>query len=115
MDLPVQITLRNLSHSSALEQTVRERAAWLERFHPHLVSCRVVVEQAGRHAKKGRQFVVRIDLKVPGGEIAVDHQHDDDVAVAVREAFAAARRRLEDAIRMRRGDVKLHHSASEKT
>jgi hypothetical protein len=59
--------------------------------------------------------VVRIDLKVPGGEIAVDHQHDDDVAVAVREAFAAARRRLEDEIRLRRGEVKLHHSASGKT
>lgn len=59
--------------------------------------------------------MVRIDLKVPGGEIAVDHQHDDDVAVAVREAFAAARRRLEDAIRLRRGEVKLHHSASGKT
>ena len=58
---------------------------------------------------------MRIDLKVPGGEIAVDHQHDDDVAVAVREAFAAARRRLEDAIRLRRGEVKLHHSASGKT
>jgi len=115
MDLPVQITLRNLSHSPAVEQTVRERAAWLERFHPHLVSCRVVIEQAGRHAKKGRQFVVHIDLRVPGSGIAVDHQHDGDVAVAVRDAFAAARRRLEDAIRVRRGDVKQHHSSPEKT
>ena len=115
MDLPVQLTLRNLAHSATLEEVVRERAAWLERYHPHLVSCRVVVEQAGRHAKKGRQFVVRIDLKVPGAEVAVDHQHDGDIAVAVREAFAAARRRLEDTARVRRGDVKQHPSPSEGT
>jgi len=108
MDLPIQITLRNLAHSPALEEIVRERASWLERFHAHIVSCRVVIEQAARHAKKGRPFVVRIDLKVPGSELAVDHQHDGDIAVAVRDAFAAARRRLEDDARVRRGDVKAH-------
>jgi ribosome-associated translation inhibitor RaiA len=113
MDLPVQITLRNLAHSPALEEMVRERAAWLARFHPHIVSCRIVVEQAGRHAQKGRPFVVRIDLKVPGGEIAVDHQQSPDIVVAVREAFAAARRRLEDVARVRRGDVKTHPASPE--
>jgi ribosome-associated translation inhibitor RaiA len=115
MDLPIQITLRNLPHSPALEETVRERAAWLERFHPHLVSCRVVIELTGRHAKKGREFAVRIDLKVPGGEIAVDHRHDGDAAIAVRDAFDAARRRLEDSIRVQRGDVKVHRPSPEKT
>ena len=53
---------------------------------------------------------VRIDLKVPGGEIAVTHEHDEDLQIALRDAFDAARRRLEDYARVQRGDVK-HHPA----
>jgi ribosome-associated translation inhibitor RaiA len=108
MQLPVQITLRGLGHSPALEKAVRERADSLDRFHNGIVSCRVVVEAAGRHQAKGRQFSVKVDLKVPGGEIAVTHEHDEDVLVAVRDAFDAARRKLEDYVRVQRGDVKSH-------
>lgn len=104
----MQITLRNLAHSEPVDALIRQRAARLQQFHPHIVSCRVVVGLAGRHQHKGKQFVVRLDLKVPGGEIAVDHQHDEDVRVAVRDAFDAARRKLEDQLRQQRGDVKTH-------
>ncbi|HET7362955.1 MAG TPA: HPF/RaiA family ribosome-associated protein [Burkholderiales bacterium] len=108
MDLPLQITLRGVAHSDALERLIRERAQKLQRFHPHLVSARVVVELAGRHQHQGKQFSVHLDLKVPGAEIAVDHQHDEDPRVAVRDAFDAARRKLEDELRVQRGDVKRH-------
>ncbi|HYL25321.1 MAG TPA: HPF/RaiA family ribosome-associated protein [Burkholderiales bacterium] len=108
MQLPLQITFRNLAHSDTLEQLIRERAGKLQHFHPHLVSCRVAVELAGRHQQQGKQFVVRVDLKVPGAEIAVDRQHDEDPRVAVRDAFDAARRKLEDELRLLRGDVKRH-------
>ena len=108
MQLPLQITLRNLAHSDALEHLIRDRAAKLESFHPHIVSCRVVIELAGRHQHQGKKFVVRLVVKVPGAEIAVDHQHDEDPQVAVREAFDAARRKLEDQLRVQRGDVKHH-------
>jgi cold shock CspA family protein len=68
----------------------------------------VVIEQAGRHQTKGKQFVVRVDLKAPGGEIAVNRDHDQDVYAALRDAFDAARRKLEDFIRESRGDIKHH-------
>lgn len=108
MQIPVQITFRHLARSDALESLIRQRVASLGHFHPHIVSCRVALESDGRHRHKGRQFVVHIDLKVPGKEIAVDHQHDEDPQVAVREAFDAARRMLEDHLRQVRGDVKRH-------
>jgi hypothetical protein len=66
-----------------------------------------------RRRHQGDLFRVRIDLAVPGREIIVDrtgpkdHAHDD-VYVAVRDAFAAATRKLEDAAREMRGDVKIH-------
>jgi ribosomal subunit interface protein len=108
MQLPVQVTYRGMESSAAIEDAVREKAAKLEQFHPRLMSCRVVIEQAGRHQTKGKQFVVRVDLKAPGGEIAVNRDHDQDVYVALRDAFDAARRKLEDFIRESRGDIKHH-------
>jgi len=54
---------------------------------------------------------VRIDISVPGKDVVVDrakpanHAHED-VYVAVRDAFEAAVRRLEDHSRKMRGEVK---------
>ena len=44
MTKPVQITFRNMRTSASLEDHVRARVAWLERFHPDLVGCRVLLE-----------------------------------------------------------------------
>jgi ribosomal subunit interface protein len=108
MQLPVQITYRGMSSSAAIEEAVRDRAAKLEQFHSHIMSCRVVIEQPGKHKRQGKEFVVHVDLKVPGGEIAVNRDHAEDVYVALRDAFDAARRKLEDFAREQRGDVKHH-------
>lgn len=108
MKIPLQITLRGVDASEALETRVRAKAEDLERFYPPLMSCRIVVEMQARHRHQGRNFNVRIHLGVPGGEIAIDRDHHEDVYVAVRDAFDAARRKLEDYGHMQRGDEKLH-------
>ena len=108
MQLPLQISYRNMESSAAIDALVREKAAKLEQFHSRIMSCRVAIEQPGRHQQQGKQFVVHIDLKVPGGEIAVNRDHHEDVYVALRDAFDAARRKLEDFAREQRGDVKHH-------
>ena len=108
MQLPLQISYRNMESSAAIDTLVREKAGKLEQFHSRIVSCRVVIEQPARHQQQGKQFVVHIDLKVPGGEIAVNRDHHEDVYVALRDAFDAARRKLEDFVREQRGDVKHH-------
>jgi ribosomal subunit interface protein len=108
MKIPLQVSFHGIGHSDALYDAIREKAGKLERYYPHIVSCRVVLELGARQQRKGKQFAARIDLKVPGGEIAVTHEHDEDVQVALRDAFDAARRRLEDYARTQRGDVKRH-------
>ena len=109
MFLPLQITLRNLSHSDALDTLIRDRAEKLQAFHPKISRCRVTVELAG-HQQHGKQFIVRVNVKVPGADVDVDREHNEDVHVAVRDAFDAARRQLEDHIRLQRGQVKLHRA-----
>jgi ribosomal subunit interface protein len=106
MDIPVQVTFHGMAASPAIAEQIRERAAKLERFHPHLGRCRAVVEQVGRHQHKGSGYTVRLELKVDGGEVAVSHEHAADAYAAVNEAFDAARRQLEDLARRQRGDVK---------
>jgi ribosomal subunit interface protein len=108
MQIPLQISLHGIGHSDALYNAIREKADKLERYYDHIMSCRVVLELAGRHKQHGKQFTVRIDLKVPGGELAVTREHDQDLQVALRDAFDAARRQLEDHARAQRGDVKRH-------
>jgi len=108
MQIPLQITLHGIEHSDALYNSIREKAEKLELYYDRIISCRVVLELAGRHKRHGKQFTARLDIKVPGGEIAITHEHDEDLQIALRDAFDAARRKLEDYARGQRGDVKHH-------
>jgi len=95
MQIPLQITLRNVAKSEAVESVIRRKAAKLDRYHRRIVSCRVVVEIPSRHRHQGKEFVVRLDIKVPGSEIVITHDHHEDLYAALHEAFHAAQRRLE--------------------
>lgn len=108
MQIPLQITIRDIEHSEALEARIRSKAAKLDEFFSHIISCRVVVELPHKHHHQGKQFNVRIDIGVPGSEIVVNRDHAEDVYVALRDAFDAAKRQLEDYARKVRGDVKTH-------
>ena len=110
MRIPLQITIRHMAHSHALTTRIREDVGELSGFYPDIVSCRVVIEQRDRHQSQGRSFNVRIALGVPGQELIVNHDHDEDVYVALRDALASLTRRLEDFARRQRGAVKKHES-----
>lgn len=115
MQLPLQVSFRHMEHSDLIEAIVREKAAALDKFANHIMSCRVVVEPAGRHHQHGNLHEVKIDLTLPGGEIAVTRepsQHTEyrDISVALRDAFDSARRQLEDYVRRQRGAVKAHET-----
>jgi len=111
MQTPLQITFRGFPHSDAVEANIRRKAEKLDNFDGHIMSCRVVVEAKHHHHHKGNLYHVRIDLTTPRNELVVSREHHDehaheDVYVAIRDAFNAALRQLEDYARTRRGDVK---------
>lgn len=108
MKIPMQITLRNVDQSEALETRIREKAQKLESFFEHIISCRVVVDMPHNHKHQGRAFNIRIDVGVPGREIVVNRDRHEDVYVALRDAFDATRRQLEDYVQRMRGDTKHH-------
>ena len=99
-----------MAHSAALDTRIREDAAKLEEFYQGIISCHVVVEEQGRHQQQGRWFNVRIAVHLPGNDLTVNRDHDEDVYVALRDAFASLTRRLEDIARRQHGQVKKHES-----
>lgn len=95
MEMPLQITLRDIRPSDALDQRIRSSADRLERQHPWITSCRVVVEESDRHHRQGREFSVHIEVRVPGeGAKVSTMRRDADVYVAVRDAFEAVHRQF---------------------
>lgn len=115
MELPLQISFRDMESSPAIEARIRKKAEKLEKYFDRIISCRVVVEARHRHQHKGKLYNLRIDLRVPGEDLMVDHagrldHAHEDVYVAIRDAFDAMTRRLEDHARKVRGDRKVHET-----
>jgi len=131
MELPVQITYRNMESSETVTARIEAEAARLDTFFDRITSCRVVVEAPHRHHKRGELFHVRIELGVPGTELVISHEpaphaalsreeeaglrkhlevqpEHKDLYVAIRDAFASARRQLQDYVKRLRGEVKTH-------
>ena len=140
MKVPLKITFRNMPSSAAIEENIREKAAKLDLLFDDITSCRVIVEAPHRRHHKGKAYVVRIDLTVPGDELVINrapkrldaakpsrpeelekdlaeirepskHAAHEDLYVAIRDAFNAAARKLQDYARRRRGKTKNHEPA----
>lgn len=113
MPVPTQITFRGLDSSDWIRERIQEEADKLGRFDQRIVRCRVVVQAPNQRHRQGRLYKVSINIEIPGQDVRIgrsppaNHAHED-VKVAIRDAFAAATRRLEDSVRERRHDVKNH-------
>jgi ribosome-associated translation inhibitor RaiA len=115
MPADVHIAFHGMEPSPSAEAQVRRRADELRQFSDRLTACRVTLEVDHRHHRHGRIYHVRVDLAVPGGRIVVNrepganHAHED-IHVAIRDAFDAARRRLQDHMHRLDGQEKRHEA-----
>ena len=131
MNWPLQITYRNVTPSGVIEEWIRDEAEKLDTFYNQILKCRVAIELPHRHHRKGSPYHLRIDLAVPGGEIVVKREPNLAGRVrqlgeaktrkrieleaphkilrrAIKDAFKAAGRQLQDYARCQRGAVKIH-------
>lgn len=111
MEIPLQITGRNIELTEAIETEIREKVEKLDKFYDRIMRCRVVVESPHRRHHQGKLYNLNIYMTVPGSELIVKRESHEDLYVAIRDSFSAARRKLEDFARRQRGDVK-HHEES---
>ena len=110
--MSVRIHFLDMPPAEAIEAKIGARVARLARFSDGIQNCEVWLQSPHGHHRRGPLYGLRIRLTVPGEEIVIEHQPEtDDVYVAIREAFDAARRQLEDYERRRRGQLKAHPGA----
>lgn len=118
MQTESQISFKDIDPSPAVEARIREKIEELEKFHPRIIACHVVVAAPHKSGHKGRTYDIRIRLDIPGAELVVsrdtgaDHSHED-IYVAIRDSFNEARRRLEDQVRLASGHRSKPHPETE--
>jgi putative sigma-54 modulation protein len=102
MNTPLEIQFNGLEKSEAVEAHIAEKVAWLEKHFDRMTHCRVVLELPHRHEHKSKIYQVKIEVGVPGhAPVIVSHEGPEnhaheDVQIAIRDAFNAARRRVDD-------------------
>jgi ribosome-associated translation inhibitor RaiA len=106
MKQPLELRFLGMEPSAAVEAAARDKADKLDQFCGELMACRVTVEAMHKHKRHGRPFAVRVNVTLPGHELSVDRVQDEDVYVALRDAFDDMRRQVEDAARRMRGQEK---------
>ena len=85
----------------------------LEEFSRRITSCTIVINGPQTRRRQGDLFQVDIRIAMPGHEVVVNKTRGDapereHPLVAIREAFDAAVRQIEDVTREARGQVKEH-------
>jgi ribosome-associated translation inhibitor RaiA len=104
-----QLTFRQMPHSEAIAAYVDERALKLEHLCSRIIACHVVMAHAGHHHRHGDRYRCSINLAVPGHDIVVSHEPDDDrdletLEASAGHAFDEAERQLSEWLRRSRTD-----------
>jgi cold shock CspA family protein len=114
MQIPLEITFRDVRKTEAIEKLIHEKVAKLEKTCDYMVSCRIAVEMPQRNQQTGNPFRVRIDMRVPPGHELVIKRESSQGKIngtlpqTLREAFSAAGRQLKELVEKQRAEVKTH-------
>jgi putative sigma-54 modulation protein len=102
MHSPVEIHFHGIEKSEAIEERVREKVSKLEKHFSRMTHCRVVLEAPHRSPQKPKVFQIKIEIGLPRRQpIVVCHEREgshanEELPLAIRDAFAAALRKVDD-------------------
>jgi ribosome-associated translation inhibitor RaiA len=103
MITPLEISFHGLERSEAVEARIREKFDRLQSHFDRITHARVVIDAPQRRTPLPKRFVVRIEIGIPGHAPVVasydppdDQPHHTDVMLAIRDAFAAATRQIDE-------------------
>jgi len=102
MPIPLQITFQGCEPSDTVRASIEREFARLQTHDHHLASGRVTVIGPSDHHKHGTGFEIHILLSLPPHQnIVISHAPSDSrrhehAEAAVKDAFAAVRRRIDD-------------------
>jgi ribosomal subunit interface protein len=108
MKLALEISARDVPINDEVEDLIRDKASKLDKFYDQIIGCRVKVDKPHKSQRSGMTYSVRIDITVPGGELVVKREPDEDLHAAIISSFETARRRVKEYVEKQRGEVKTH-------
>ena len=135
MTTPLTVTFPKTKASPWLEEEIQARLDRLKVIYADILSCRVVVDIPHKHHQRGNRFAIRIELSVPGEDLAITRDANihasvkdsdeptwskrfdveaarRDIRLVLTDAFTAAKRRLRDYAQVRRHEVKRHEPSA---
>lgn len=104
-DRPFEIVMHEVTVMPDVMEYLRFRIGRLPYFYDRILSSRIVLRGETRHHRTGGPFSVHVYVDTPQRVIVVTRQQRENLHVAIREAFDAVQRQLEDHARVQRGDV----------
>jgi ribosome-associated translation inhibitor RaiA len=101
MQNPLQVAFEGIDPSKATRSAIEREVERLEKHNSHIIGCRVTVIAPSHKHRHGSGFHVHILLTIPPHEtVIVNHAPSEGgsehVEVAVKDAFASARRQVDD-------------------
>lgn len=108
----MQTRLRVAVHGEGITDEIRskieDKFSKLDHYFSRITGCTVTVNVVKAGRKHGQLFELHVDVTVPKGNLVVDRHRAESLYVAIREAFNAARRKLQEHARLLRGQIKDH-------
>jgi hypothetical protein len=101
MQIPPQITFEGSEPSAAARSVITKEIERLETHNHRITGCRVAVIAPSHKHRHGTGFEIHISLTIPPhANIVVNHAPSDETRlehaeVAIKDAFASARRQLD--------------------
>jgi cold shock CspA family protein/ribosome-associated translation inhibitor RaiA len=101
MQIEPEVAYRNVNPTPAIENEILQGIESLEKAHPRITGCRIMVEVPHPRHTHGNLYRVRIDLTIPGREVVVSRDPParrtrEEPLRAIREAFELARMKLRE-------------------
>jgi ribosome-associated translation inhibitor RaiA len=108
MDLPLELTFRDVVKTDGLESLIRNKVDKLEKICDYINGCRIVVEKPQTHQERGNPYRVRIDVTVPPRHELVAERGpmegniQEELAHVIRETFDGMERQLKELVEKQR-------------
>jgi cold shock CspA family protein/ribosome-associated translation inhibitor RaiA len=118
MQAPIEIAFQHFEPSEEIRAEVAKQAKRLEKFSDRITSCHVAIAGPETRHRQGELYKVDVRIAMPERRDVMvtrargDAPEREHPLVAIREAFDAAVRQVEDVTRDMRGQVKDHQVES---
>jgi len=108
MTVPLDITVRDIEKTPFIEEKIRQKADKLTQFYDRIESIKAVIEVPQNHKHNGKLFSASLEVLVPNKKLIVNRKADENLYIAIRDAFAAMTSQVKEYSAIQRGDIKNH-------